>query len=220
MNNTVTAKPRSTAGTARVSGEQCSLAFHDVGKEVDPRNRVQPRDTQIDTAVIDTTFAVLDESGYARRTLEAVARRAGATKPAIYRRWPTRQHLVLGRAGRRLGEVRAPNTACTLCDISECLILFVRGFNRMPPDVLSPLLTDCGTDPSLRAELMSTLFDPPRAAVGTTVDRAIERGDLRADLDRGAVKTLLRGIATDYSCLLDHARQERSDSSAHRLHAD
>src|SRR5512132_3097766 len=85
----------------------------------------RPRDRQIDAAVVDATLVVLDEVGYGRLTLEEVARRAGTTKPAIYRRWPSRQRLVLAALGRRVGEARAPDTGCTLCDLDECLTLFV-----------------------------------------------------------------------------------------------
>ena len=56
----------------------------------------------------------LDAGGYGTLTLADVARRAGTTKPAIYRRWATRQHLVLAALAARLGEAQAPDTSCTL----------------------------------------------------------------------------------------------------------
>ena len=79
----------------------------------------RPRDRQIDVAVLKATLAVLDKSGYGGLTLEEVARDAGTTKPAIYRRWPTRQQLVLSALGRRLGDATEPDTGCTLCDLDE-----------------------------------------------------------------------------------------------------
>ncbi|MBE9373924.1 TetR/AcrR family transcriptional regulator [Saccharopolyspora sp. HNM0983] len=208
----------------------------------------RPRDTHIDAAVLDAALALLGESGYHRFSIENTARRAGTTKPAVYRRWASRQQLVLAVLARQLGEVSAPDTDCTLCDISECINLYVQAFERMPPDVLGPLLADCTGSPRLRDEFMSTLFDPPRAAVEGTLDRALARGDLRTDLDRpltldllgslvhyralfghastseqeveSAVETLLRGIATDYPSLLAHARAQDSASRAHPLHTD
>ena len=207
----------------------------------------RPRDAQIDAAVLDATLATLDTSGYGRLSLEEVARRAGTTKPAIYRRWPNRQRLVLAALGQRLGEAQAPDTACTLCDLDECLKLFVGSFRRMPPDVIGPLFADCAGDPELRAAFMTTLFDPPRAAVKETLDRAHARGDLRADVDRDlildligslvhyrtlfghapttdpeierAVEALLQGIAVDYPTLLEHSRRTGGDSALHHLHA-
>ena len=207
----------------------------------------RPRNPQIDTAVVRATLAVLGESGYGRLTLDEVARRAGTTKPAIYRRWSSRQRLVLAALGQRLGEARAPDTGCTLCDLDECLKLFVAAFRRMPPGVIGPLFADCAGDRELRAAFMTTLFDPPRAAVRETLERAHARGDLREEVDlelvldlvgslvhyralfghaptsdvdiESAVEALLQGIATDYPLLLEHSRRLSGDPKLHRLHA-
>jgi AcrR family transcriptional regulator len=207
----------------------------------------RPRDRQIDAAVLDAALAVLDASGYGGLTLEEVARVAGTTKPAIYRRWPSRQRLVLAALGQRLGEARPPDTGCTLCDLDECLKVFVAAFRRMPPGVLDALFADCAGERELRAAFMATLFDPPRAAVRETLEQAHARGDLREDVDLGlildllgslihyrllfrhaptsdreierAVEALLQGIATDYPRLLEHSRRVGGDPSLHHLHA-
>ena len=207
----------------------------------------RPRDRDIDAAVLKSTLAVLDESGYGGLTLEAVARRAGTTKPAIYRRWPSRQQLVLSALAQRLGNVRAPDIGCTLCDLDECLKVFVAAFRRMPPGVIGPLFADCAGDRELRAAFMTALFDPPRAAVREALERAHARGDLRDDVDielildlvgslvhyrvlfghastsdvaiERAVEALLQGIATDYPRLLEHSRRISGDPKLHHLHA-
>jgi AcrR family transcriptional regulator len=207
----------------------------------------RPRDPGIDVAVLKATLALLDESGYSRLTLEEVARRAGTTKPAIHRRWRGRQRLVLAALGSRLGEARAPDTGCTLCDLDECLKVFVAAFRRMPPDVLGPLFADCAGDREFRAAFMSALFEPPRAAVRETLERAHARGELRDEVDLGlvldltgsliyyralfghaptsdleierAVEAILQGIATDYPALLEHSRRAGGDPGLHHLHA-
>ena len=207
----------------------------------------RPRDRQIDAAVVDATLVVVDEVGYGRLTLEEVARRAGTTKPAIYRRWSGRQRLVLAALSRRLGEARAPDTGCTLCDLDECLKVFVAAFRRMPPGVIGSLYADCAGDRELRAAFMTALFEPPRAAVRQTLEQAHARGDLREDVDLGlildliasfihyralfghastsnveierAVEALLQGIATDYPRLLEHSRRMSGDPKLHHLHA-
>jgi AcrR family transcriptional regulator len=207
----------------------------------------RPRDRQIDVAVLKATLAMLDKAGYGGLTLEEVAREAGTTKPAIYRRWPTRQQLVLSALGHRFGDATAPDTGCTLCDLDECLKVFVAAFRRMPPGVIGPLFADCAGDRELRAMFMTTLFDPPRAAVSETLERAHARGDLRDDVDlelildligslvhyrtlfghaptsdreiEGAVEALLQGIASDYPRLLEHSRRVSGDPKLHHLHA-
>ena len=126
-----------------------------VSRDGDPPTPVEragrPRNAELDQAISRATLELLDEVGYGRLTLEHVARRAGTAKPAIYRRWPNRQRLVLAALAARLGSAEAPDTSCTLCDLDECLKVFVAAFKRMPPDVLGPLFADCAHDPELRA---------------------------------------------------------------------
>lgn len=207
----------------------------------------RPRDLRIDAAVLKATLDVLGESGYGGLTLEAVAHRAGTSKPAIYRRWSSRQQLVLSALAQRLGNVVVPDTGCSLCDLDECLKVFVGAFRRMSPELIGPLFADCAGDGELRAAFMTALFDPPRAAVREALQRAQARGDLRDDVDVGlvvdlvgsfvhyralfgharmgdveierAVEALLRGIATDYPRLLEHSRQVAGDPKLHLLHS-
>jgi hypothetical protein len=94
---------------------------------------------------------------------------------------------------------------------------------------------------------MITLFEPPRAAVRETLERAYARGDLRDDVDldlildligslvhyralfghartsdveiERAVEALLQGIARDYPALLEHSRRLEGASKLHHLHS-
>ncbi len=54
----------------------------------------RPRDGRIDEAVLDAVRELLLESGYAGLSLTAIAERAGTTRPALARRWPSLDHLV------------------------------------------------------------------------------------------------------------------------------
>ena len=124
--------------------------------------------------------------------------------------------------------------------------MFVAAFSALQPDVLGPLLAECSAQPELQAEFMAVLFDPPRAAVARMLDRAIARGDLRADIDRelildmlgslvhyrvlfrhaptsnteieSAIEALLRGVARDYPALLQHSRQLAAAQADHYPH--
>lgn len=166
----------------------------------------RPRDPHIDGAVLDAVAEVLARVGYARLTMEEVARRAGTTKPAIYRRWPKRQELVLKALARRLAAhaMTVPDSGCVVCDLGDAVRVFLTAYQRMPPGVLGALHTDCAGQPALRAAFMMTLFEPPRRVVGDVVDRAKARGDLRADLDLDLAVDLL-GSFVFYRVLFDHA---------------
>lgn len=212
-----------------------------------PARPGRPRDASIDEAVLTATVAALDGVGYAGLSLAAVADAAGTSKPALYRRWPTKRRLVLAALEHQVQAVEPPDTSCTMCDLAECLGLFVTAFERMPPGVIAPLLADCEGDDALRAEVLARLFDPPREAVRRTVERARDLGDLRADLDLEVmvdllgsfvcyramfghapttaaeieivVETILQGAAADYPALRARARAESVVIAPHQLHA-
>ncbi|GAB3484435.1 TetR/AcrR family transcriptional regulator [Nocardiopsis coralliicola] len=190
----------------------------------------RPRDPHIDGAVLGAALEVLGEKGYAALSLEEVARRAGTSRPAIYRRWKGRPALVLAAVAARLDLPAHPDTGCTLCDLDESFNVFLAAYRTIRPEVLGSLYADCAGDPALRERYLETVVEPPRRAVARTLERAAERGDLRADVDMEqlldmvgalvhyralfgrrhlsdaeaarAVETLLRGAAADYGALL------------------
>lgn len=54
----------------------------------------RPRDAAIDDAARQATRDLLIEAGWDGTSLSAVADRAGVSRPALYRRWPTKTQLV------------------------------------------------------------------------------------------------------------------------------
>ena len=165
----------------------------------------RPRDPGIGDAVLDATVEVLSHAGYVGLTLEEVARRAGTTKPSIYRRWRSRQELVLAALVRRLGHApRVPDSGCVVCDLVDAVGLFVTAYRRMPPGVVGALLADCAGKPGLRSAVMRKLYAPSRDVAGELVRRAKARGDLRADLDVDLAVDLL-GSLVFYRAMFGHA---------------
>jgi len=66
------------------------------------------RGKELEDALLHAAWAELQENGYAGFTLEAVAERAGTSRPVLYRRWAGKDELVgaaivheLSRAGVR-----------------------------------------------------------------------------------------------------------------------
>lgn len=209
----------------------------------------RPRDRSLDAAILSATLELLDETGYQRLTFEAVARRAGTSRPAIYRRWSGRPELVLAAIADRLNLPSPPDTGCTLCDFGESLNVFLGAYRTIRPEVLGSLYSECAVDDGLRSTFLETVLEPARRAVGQTLDRAVARGDLREDVDREqvvdllgalvhyravfgrehltdaeaarAIETLLRGAAVDYAALLAHSRlQEHESAGSGHVHLD
>ncbi|MFZ1294493.1 MAG: helix-turn-helix domain-containing protein, partial [Pseudomonadales bacterium] len=57
--------------------------------------RGRPRSGASEQAILSATLELLAELGFRAVTVDAIAARAGASKSTIYRRWPTKEYLVI-----------------------------------------------------------------------------------------------------------------------------
>ncbi|GLY80222.1 TetR/AcrR family transcriptional regulator [Actinoallomurus iriomotensis] len=151
----------------------------------------RPRDERIDHAVLAATSALLREVGYSALTMEAIAQRAGTTKPAIRRRWKSQRHLVVeAMADDRIGVVEV-DTGCTHCDIVGHLeALQAAMADPALGHVLPALVADLADDPELRGAFLDAVWRPRREACIASLSKGRERGDLRPGLDVDLVMDL------------------------------
>jgi AcrR family transcriptional regulator len=159
---------------------------------VSPASAGRPRDPAIDAAVLAATLEVLREHGYPGFALETVAARASTTKASIRRRWPVRQSLIIDALASVLVTPPVPDNACTRCDLTQSVRLLAETLHdQLPGGVLAPLIADCAHDADLHRRLIEVLVQPSRNAATIAVRRAVERGDLRADVDPELLVDLL-----------------------------
>ena len=75
---------------------------------------------RVTDAITEAAFAELAEGGYARMSMEAVARRAGVGKAALYRRWPSKLAMVTELIRTRvIDELPLPPAAGALREIGR-----------------------------------------------------------------------------------------------------
>ena len=67
----------------------------DVREEVAPRAPGRPRDARADSAILDATLRLVGSVGLGGLSMDAVAATAGVSKATIYRRWASKEALVL-----------------------------------------------------------------------------------------------------------------------------
>lgn len=70
--------------------------------------RRRRRGRELEGALLDAAWDALVERGYDAFTIDAVASRAGTSRPVIYRRWPTKQALVRAAIGHNGAKSRGP----------------------------------------------------------------------------------------------------------------
>ncbi|GAA3547946.1 TetR/AcrR family transcriptional regulator [Amycolatopsis ultiminotia] len=149
------------------------------------------RDERIDSAVLAAVTALVRETGYSGLTMEAIARRAGTTKPAIRRRWQTRQQLVVAAMAEERSGVVELDTGCTHCDILGHLEALRLGMaDPAVARVLPALVADLADDPELRETFLTAVWQPRREACLVSLRKAGERGELKPGLDADLVLDL------------------------------
>jgi AcrR family transcriptional regulator len=155
------------------------------GERAAPRRTAgRQRDPEIDAAVIAATLGVLDEVGYAKLSIGAVAKRAKVYRPAIYRRWPTKQHLVTDAIASTIGVTPTPDSGDLRADLISGITTIAAGFaDPALGHVLLPVIADLPADPGLQTEFLDRVFHPRRATTRATLEHAIERGLVKPTID-------------------------------------
>ncbi|GAA2044196.1 TetR/AcrR family transcriptional regulator [Streptomyces carpaticus] len=163
----------------------------------------RPRDVRIDEAVPTAVLELLNEGGYARLTMEAVASRAGTSKPALRRRWRSRPHLVVDALATVVGTQPTPDTGCTHCDLIAGINTLTQAFTTdLGRRALPALVADLADDPELESAFLDRFFHPRRATTAEALRRGIARGDIRPDADIDLLLDML--AATTYYRVLFH----------------
>jgi AcrR family transcriptional regulator len=154
----------------------------------------RPRDPQTDRAILGATVQLLGEVGYLGVSVAEVARRAGVSKPTVYRRWAKKSQLVVEAMVTQMlpgDEAPAGSVADELLALTEQLIntLTLTPLGR----VLPGLVAEMAADAELAHSYRELVIEPNRTRWRAVVQRGIERGELVSDTDAELVLNALAG---------------------------
>ncbi|GAA3555422.1 TetR/AcrR family transcriptional regulator [Microlunatus spumicola] len=138
------------------------------------------RGSELEGALLDAAWEELQTAGYGGLTFEAVAERAGTSKPVLYRRWPTKSDLVVA-AMRHAGlfdRSPLPDTGALRSDVLASL----RGFNASRAGFITMIglyvaniASDTGLSP---AALRERLLGSGVSGGQVFLERAVRRGEV------------------------------------------
>lgn len=145
----------------------------------------RPRDLRVDRAILEATRELIAERGIHEFRTEDVAVRAGVGKGAIYRRYPSKDELVVAAVGALVDdEIEVPDTGSTRSDLLALMGEAVELYRGSLPGRLMPsLVSAMAQRPELARAVRDGFLAGRRAALARVLRRGIERGDLRTDLD-------------------------------------
>lgn len=146
-------------------------------------------------AILAAAEEIFCEAGYAGFSIEAVARRARAGKPTIYRWWPSKAHLLLDVYTRlKSSRMPDPDTGTLEGDIRTFLTELVRFWSGNTGGVYKSLIAEAQADPKAAEALQAYSIERTRHTAGM-FERAKARGEMRDDADSLAASDLMSAYA-------------------------
>ncbi|MEU6844602.1 TetR/AcrR family transcriptional regulator [Streptomyces sp. NPDC046716] len=156
--------------------------------------RGRPRDEEADARILDAAGDLLLERGYDRMSVDEAATRAGVAKTTLYRRWPTKDHLIVAVVARIQDAVPVAYSGDVRADLTAYLNAITDGLNRMRQvarpatagDMSAGLVAEVAAAAARHADVgaaVQAMFTRRNALVVTLLEQARLHGELRAETD-------------------------------------
>lgn len=156
-----------------------------------PPRRGRPRNESSSAAILTATLDLVAELGIAGLTMDAVAVRAGVGKATIYRRWSSKEALLLDAWMSCVNKPPVPDTGSLRSDVDE---LFLRVDHPLSDSALQrvfpQMIAAAKVNPEV-TEAYHAFLAERRRPIRTVLERAISRGELDRDTDIELVADLL-----------------------------
>jgi AcrR family transcriptional regulator len=150
------------------------------------------RSQAADDAIVAATLELLREQGYRGLTMSGVIDRSGVSSATLYRRWPTKQALVVA-ALQTLTADPSPHDTGTLGGDLESLVRHIARAIATRDDLFARLSMELKHDDELQAMNRDAFVQPRLELMKAMLDRAVTRGELAARPPHDVVLSLLTG---------------------------
>lgn len=153
------------------------------------------RGAALEKAILDAAWSQLLNAGATDFTYEAVAARAGTSRPVIYRRWPQREQLL--KAAIRHGGNTVRRTVPDTGNLRDDMVTLLYDMNRTADHFLALLtghLEILHSSERMTPDELRDLYlaDRPQR-MRVVIDRAVERGEI----DPARATDLVLGVPAD-----------------------
>ncbi|MDT5187817.1 MAG: hypothetical protein QOI28_68 [Mycobacterium sp.] len=133
-----------------------------------------PREAEL----LAVTLQLLQQNGYDRLTLDAVATTAQASKATVYRRWPTKAELVLAAFIEGVREAAVPPDTGTLRGDLLQLGETILEQTRQHASTLRAVLVQVSNNPALMEAMQREFIDHREALLRFVLQQAVDRGEI------------------------------------------
>jgi AcrR family transcriptional regulator len=149
-----------------------------------------PRETEL----LAVTLQLLQEHGYDRLTVDAVAAKARASKATVYRRWPSKAELVLAAFIEGVRQVAVPPDTGTLrCDLLRLGELVCQQ-GQQHAGAIRAVLVEMARNPALNDVMQQQFIKQRKALINHIFQQAADRGEI----DQAAINDELWDLLPHY----------------------
>jgi AcrR family transcriptional regulator len=160
---------------------------------VSARSRGRPKNECIDVEVVAAVLKQLRLRGYRGVTIEGVARQVKRARTSVYRRWPSKRHLVADAVVAELGAQPAPDTGSLRKDLKAAVETLFTGFAGPLGKALPGLVADMALDPMLARMIREKVLVARRGSIRAAFERAVARGESDRGFDIDVLIDMLTG---------------------------
>lgn len=154
----------------------------------------RPRSEQARLAILRSTLQLLGQSGFSDLSIEAVAADAGVGKATVYRWWPDKAALITDAFASSTGQkLHFPDTGSVHTDMSQQMRQLVKIFLSRRGRIVSAILAAGQSDRDVIAAFRDRFMKPRRQEAYATLQRGIQRGELRKNVDMDLLLDSLYG---------------------------
>jgi AcrR family transcriptional regulator len=164
------------------------------GLRNEPKRRGRQRSEESEEAILSAVIDLLRDKPLRDISIEEIARKAGVGKATIYKWWPSKAYVALDAFSTRLKQmVPIPDTGSAERDFKEQLYSLFAFYDSPAGNLMGQFLGEAQIDQEFASLFRERFLRPRRELVGVIFDRAVERGEIRAGLDRELVLDMIYG---------------------------
>jgi AcrR family transcriptional regulator len=128
--------------------------------------------------LLAVTLRLLQQHGYDRLTVDAVAAAARASKATVYRRWPSKAELVLAAFIEGIRQVAVPPNTGTLRGDLLRVGELVCEEARQHASTIRAVLVEISRNPALNEVMQHQFLDQRKALIDDIFQQAVDRGEI------------------------------------------
>lgn len=143
----------------------------------------RPRDDTIDTAILEAVLSMVEEDGLGALTVDGIAERAGVSKATIYRRWDSKEEIVVDAVASCVSAVDLPDAPTVRDGLVAGMLHITSSMSTTAGQIFPWVVGEIAARTEIGDRYVEVVVRPKRRALAALISAGVERGELRSDLD-------------------------------------